>query len=88
MVGLLPEFLAAGLKVIDLSGDFRLKDGEAYRQWYKHEPAPKEEVEQAVYGLCEVFGQEAADRSFISNPGCYATAAILDIDWWACAQLY
>jgi N-acetyl-gamma-glutamyl-phosphate reductase len=76
---LAPGFLAAGLKVIDLSGDFRLKDGEAYRKWYKHEPAAKEDVDQAVYGLSEVFGQEAADRSFISNPGCYATAAILGL---------
>lgn len=76
---LVPEFLAAGLKVIDLSGDFRLRDGEAYRKWYKHEPAPAADVERAVYGLCEVFGSDVAGRDFISNPGCYATAASLGL---------
>ncbi|MBW5448452.1 N-acetyl-gamma-glutamyl-phosphate reductase [Cohnella sp. CFH 77786] len=74
---LAPEFLAAGLKVIDLSGDFRLKNVESYRTWYKHEPAPQTDVDRAVYGLCEVFGAEVADHPFISNPGCYATTASL-----------
>ena len=76
---LAPAFLRAGLKVIDLSGDYRLKDGETYRAWYKHDPAPKEELDQAVYGLCEVFGEEIAGKSFISNPGCYPTAASLGL---------
>ncbi|WP_241158301.1 N-acetyl-gamma-glutamyl-phosphate reductase [Cohnella candidum] len=74
---LAPQFLAAGLKVIDLSGDYRLKDGESYREWYKHEPAVQADVDNAIYGLCEVFGSEVADKSFISNPGCYATTAAL-----------
>jgi N-acetyl-gamma-glutamyl-phosphate reductase len=74
---LAPVFLDAGLRVIDLSGDFRLKDGEAYREWYRHEPAPREQLDRAVYGLCEVFGQETADQRFISNPGCFATTASL-----------
>lgn len=74
---LAPEFLAAGLKVIDLSGDFRLQNGESYREWYRHEPAPASDVERAVYGLCEVFGAEVAGRDFVSNPGCYATTASL-----------
>lgn len=76
---LAPEFLAAGLKVIDLSGDYRLKDGESYREWYKHESAPTADVERAVYGICELFGQEVAGASFISNPGCYATTAALGL---------
>ncbi len=74
---LAPVFLEAGLKVIDLSGDFRLKNEETYRQWYKHEPAPRSDQGRAVYGLCEVFGSEVAGQTFISNPGCYATAASL-----------
>jgi N-acetyl-gamma-glutamyl-phosphate reductase len=76
---LAPQFLAAGLKVIDLSGDFRLKDGETYRQWYKHEPAVQADVERAVYGLCEVFGSDVAGCDFVSNPGCYATTASLGL---------
>ena len=76
---LAPDFLAAGLKVIDLSGDFRLQDLEAYRAWYKHEPAARADVDRAVYGLCEIFGQEVVDQPFISNPGCYATTAALGL---------
>ncbi|GAB6927526.1 N-acetyl-gamma-glutamyl-phosphate reductase [Paenibacillus sp. JCM 10914] len=76
---LVPDLLNAGLKVIDLSGDFRLKDGSVYEQWYKH-PAPSAELlEQAVYGLCEVFGEEVKDVDFISNPGCYPTATLLGL---------
>jgi len=76
---LAPEFLAAGLKVIDLSGDFRLKSGEAYRQWYKHEPADPELVERAVYGLSEVYGEQVAKSDFISNPGCFTTTSLLGL---------
>lgn len=76
---LVPQLLEAGLKVIDLSGDFRLKSQEAYAKWYKHEPAPAAYLEQAVYGLAEVYGEQAAGKSFISNPGCYATATLLGL---------
>ncbi|KTD83831.1 N-acetyl-gamma-glutamyl-phosphate reductase [Paenibacillus etheri] len=76
---LVPQLLEAGLKVVDLSGDFRLKDGAEYEHWYKH-PAPADEyLEQAVYGLCEVFGERAAGVDFISNPGCYPTATLLGL---------
>lgn len=76
---LVPQLLAAGLKVVDLSGDFRLKDGAEYEQWYKH-PAPADEyLQQAVYGLCEVYGERAAGVDFISNPGCYPTATLLGL---------
>jgi N-acetyl-gamma-glutamyl-phosphate reductase len=76
---LAPQLLDAGLKVIDLSGDFRLKNGESYAQWYKHEPAASEYLEQAVYGLAEVFGSEVEGVPFISNPGCYPTATLLGL---------
>lgn len=76
---LAPMFLAEGLRVIDLSGDFRLQDPETYRAWYGKDPAAKEDIERAVYGLCEVFGQDVLDQPFISNPGCYPTAATLGL---------
>lgn len=76
---LAPDFLAAGLKVIDLSGDFRLKSGDTYREWYKHEPASRADVDRAVYGLAEVYGDRVAGADFISNPGCYSTAALLGL---------
>ncbi|WP_410512595.1 N-acetyl-gamma-glutamyl-phosphate reductase [Paenibacillus sp. BR2-3] len=76
---LVPHLLDAGLKVVDLSGDFRLRDGSEYEQWYKH-PAPDDVyLQQAVYGLCEVYGERAAGADFISNPGCYPTATLLGL---------
>lgn len=76
---LVPELLAAGLKVIDLSGDFRLKDGAVYETWYKH-PAPEAELlERAVYGLAEIHADQVKGAEFISNPGCYPTATLLGL---------
>ncbi|CAG7633805.1 N-acetyl-gamma-glutamyl-phosphate reductase [Paenibacillus solanacearum] len=76
---LAPKLYDAGLKVIDISGDFRLKSGEVYEAWYKHKPADAAYVEKAVYGLAEVFGEEVKGASFISNPGCYPTATLLGL---------
>ncbi|ANE46730.1 N-acetyl-gamma-glutamyl-phosphate reductase [Paenibacillus swuensis] len=76
---LVPQLLEAGLKVVDLSGDFRLRDGSVYEHWYKHEPADSRYLEQAVYGLAEVFGEDVRDVSFVSNPGCYPTATLLGL---------
>lgn len=74
-----PQFLDAGLKVIDLAGDFRLKSGALYEAWYKKTPAEDAYLQRAVYGLSEVFGEEVKGADFISNPGCYPTAALLGI---------
>ena len=76
---LVPKLLAAGLKVIDLSGDFRIKDRAVYETWYKHPAAEQVYLDQAVYGLAEVRAQEVREAGFISNPGCYATAALLGL---------
>ena len=68
---LVPSLLDAGLRVIDLAGDFRLP-AEAYPEWYGFEhPAPAL-LEKAVYGLPELFGGQAAGAELIANPGCYA----------------
>jgi N-acetyl-gamma-glutamyl-phosphate reductase len=77
--GLAPKLLDAGLKVIDLSGDFRLKSGALYEQWYKHKPADEGYLNRAVYGLSEVFGDEVKGADFISNPGCYTTTSLLGL---------
>ncbi|MFB0846182.1 N-acetyl-gamma-glutamyl-phosphate reductase [Paenibacillus oleatilyticus] len=74
-----PKLLDAGLKVIDISGDFRLQSGDVYETWYKHKPADPEYLKRAVYGLCEVFGEEVRGKDFISNPGCYPTATLLGL---------
>jgi N-acetyl-gamma-glutamyl-phosphate reductase len=74
---LAPKFLEAGLKVIDVSGDFRLKDPALYEAWYKKKAAEPVYLNKAVYGLAEVFGQDVPGQDFISNPGCYPTATTL-----------
>lgn len=71
------KLLERGIKVVDLSADFRLHDVRDYEEWYKHtHPAPAL-LETAVYGLCERHRRAIATASLIANPGCHATASIL-----------
>ncbi|RYM06700.1 N-acetyl-gamma-glutamyl-phosphate reductase [Sporolactobacillus sp. THM7-7] len=76
---LLPECLERGLICIDLSGDFRLRDPEAYQSWYHRPPADHGLLQDAVYGLSEINRRQIAGASFIANPGCYPTAALLGL---------
>ncbi len=76
---LAPKLLEQGLKVVDLSGDFRLASGDTYERWYKHKPADAALLERAVYGLAEVFGDRVKDAELLSNPGCYPTATLLGL---------
>jgi N-acetyl-gamma-glutamyl-phosphate reductase len=76
---LVPRFLAAGAIVVDLSGAFRLRTAERYKLWYKEEHTAPELFEQAVYGLPEFTRDSVRGARFISNPGCYPTAANLAI---------
>ncbi|WP_314000996.1 N-acetyl-gamma-glutamyl-phosphate reductase [uncultured Paenibacillus sp.] len=76
---LAPQLLEVGLKVIDVSGDFRLKSPALYEEWYKKEPAGQAHLDRAVYGLAEVFGEESKGADLIANPGCYPTAALLGL---------
>lgn len=66
-----------GLKVIDLSADFRYRDPEVYRQWYGLEHGAKELLKEAVYGLCELYREKIKKARLIGNPGCYTTCSIL-----------
>ncbi len=69
--------LERGIKVIDVSADFRLKDSSQYREWYEHEhPAPKL-LKEAAYGLVELNRKHIASSRLVANPGCYPTGAIL-----------
>lgn len=74
-----PQLLEHGLKVIDLSGDFRIKDSNAYESWYRKEPAPAEWTENAVYGLTEWTREKVKTARLIANPGCFPTAALLGL---------
>jgi N-acetyl-gamma-glutamyl-phosphate reductase len=67
---------AQGLRVVDLSADFRLRDVDTYVSWYGEHRAP-ELLEQAVFGLTELHRAEIATADLVANPGCYSTAAVL-----------
>ncbi|WP_228550090.1 N-acetyl-gamma-glutamyl-phosphate reductase [Salinibacillus xinjiangensis] len=73
----IPAFMEKGIKCIDLSGDFRLKSAADYQKWYKAEHTNGAYLQEAAYGLCEVFAEDIAQSKLIANPGCYPTAALL-----------
>jgi N-acetyl-gamma-glutamyl-phosphate reductase len=68
---------AGGLKVVDLSADFRLADPDAYARWYGHAHAATELQREAVYGLCEIYREAIKRARLVANPGCYTTCAEL-----------
>ena len=72
-----PMLLDGGLRVIDLSGAFRLKDTGAYPRWYGFEHRAAQALAQAVYGLPELDQTAIPHAQLLSNPGCYATSVIL-----------
>lgn len=76
---LIPQLLENGIKCIDLSGDFRLRSAEKYEKWYKHSPADNKYLNQATYGLSEIYAEQIKNASLIANPGCYPTAATLGL---------
>nr|WP_285846667.1 N-acetyl-gamma-glutamyl-phosphate reductase [Priestia koreensis] len=76
---LIPSLIDAGIKVVDLSGDFRLKDKALYEKWYKKEGADADYLSKATYGLSEWFQEEIQNSDFVSNPGCYPTATLLGL---------
>ncbi|WP_082232423.1 N-acetyl-gamma-glutamyl-phosphate reductase [Halobacillus massiliensis] len=77
--GLTPQLTGGKAKVIDLSGDLRLKDTEVYTEWYKQEAAPQSAINEAVYGLPEWNKEHIKQASVIANPGCYPTAVLLGL---------
>jgi N-acetyl-gamma-glutamyl-phosphate reductase len=75
----LPALLERGVRVIDLSADYRLRDPNVYAQWYgesHHDPA---HLAQAVYGLPEIYGDDIRTAQLVANPGCYPQPAILGL---------
>lgn len=75
----LPRILERGVRVIDLSADYRLRDPNVYAQWYKESHEDLAHLAQAVYGLPEIYGDEIASAQLIANPGCYPQTAILGL---------
>ena len=72
-----PELLEAGVKVIDLAADFRIKDTATWEHWYKQAHACPDVLQTAVYGLPELHRDEIKKAQLVANPGCYPTATIL-----------
>lgn len=76
---MVPQLINAGVRVIDLAADFRLKDPEVWEQWYGIPHACPDYLEQAVYGLPEVNRDAIRAAQLIANPGCYPTAVQLGL---------
>ncbi|HEX5481390.1 MAG TPA: N-acetyl-gamma-glutamyl-phosphate reductase [Terriglobia bacterium] len=74
-----PQLLNLGLRVVDLSGAFRLKDASLYPRWYgfEHHAAPA--LAEAVYGLPELNAPAIRQARLVANPGCYPTSAVLGL---------
>jgi N-acetyl-gamma-glutamyl-phosphate reductase len=73
-----PGLLAAGLKVVDLSADYRLRDQSVYEHWYQAHTSP-ELLAEAVYGLPELYREEIRGSRLVANPGCYPTSVALGL---------
>lgn len=73
----IPSLIEQGIKVIDLSGDFRYDDIEVYEKWYSQEHSAPELLKEAVYGMPELYREKIKSARLIGNPGCYTTCSIL-----------
>ena len=71
--------LEEGVKVVDLSADFRINDKAIYEQWYATEHTQADLLTEAVYGLPELYLDQIMGARLIANPGCYPTSAILGL---------
>ena len=75
----LAPYLERGMRVVDLSGDYRLRDLDAYRTWYKREHPHPEWIEHAVYGAPELNAAAIDGARLVASPGCFATAMNLSM---------
>ena len=73
----IPSIIEKGVKVIDLSGDFRYDDIEVYEKWYGQKHSSPELLKESVYGMPELYRDKIKSARLIGNPGCYTTCSIL-----------
>ncbi len=71
------SFVRDGVKVVDISADFRLHDPAEYQRWYGQEHPAPDLLETSVYGLTELDREGVTGASLVANPGCYPTGALL-----------
>ena len=76
-INYVPKILESGVKVVDLSPDYRLKNPDDYKRWYGIEHPHPDLLEKAVYGLPELHREEIKKAELVASPGCNSTAAIL-----------
>jgi N-acetyl-gamma-glutamyl-phosphate reductase len=74
-----PPLLQKGIKVLDLSADFRLKSASVYKEFYEHEHPAPHLLKQSVYGLPEIHREQIRSAKLVACPGCYPTSIILGI---------
>lgn len=74
-----PEFARANIRVIDISGAFRLSDSAVFRDYYSLEHNQSEALSLAVYGMPEIYREKIRSAKLVANPGCYPTAALLPL---------
>jgi len=77
--GLLIPFIKKGVRVIDLSADFRIQDTKTYEKWYKTEHPCPDLLTKSVFGLCEHYRADIAKTQILANPGCYSSSIMLPL---------
>jgi len=78
-MGFVPQLRQAGLKVVDFSADYRLRDVATYEKFYQVPHTDRERIDEAAYGLPELFRDQIAGKSLVANPGCYPTCTALGL---------
>lgn len=76
-IKIIPELLKTGLRVVDMSADYRLRDPSAYEHWYKFKHPQPELLSSTTFGVPEIYGESIKESKFVSNPGCMAITSIL-----------
>jgi N-acetyl-gamma-glutamyl-phosphate reductase len=74
-----PKYLDMGIKVVDLSADYRFSEKSTYETWYKAKHTDPSGLEIAIYGLPEIFREKIKNAILVANPGCYPTSAIIGL---------
>ena len=72
-------YLNSGVRVVDISADFRLNSPQEYEEWYQIPHPSPQLLEEAVYGLTELYRPQVAAARLVANPGCYPTSAVLGL---------
>ncbi len=76
-IRIIPSLVKTGLKIVDMSADYRLKDLQAYEHWYKFKHPNPELLSTTVFGVPELYKEKIKASGFVANPGCMAITSIL-----------